>query len=76
MRSEVREKQRRVKPKYPCLKRFEYPDGGEFVVLFTKGNTGIVVHSTTSRRTVGAYSDEWYEKAYMSFDGEVILSND
>ncbi len=59
---------------YPYLGIFA--EDRDFVVLFTRENTGIVVQSNKSANyPIGDYSTAWNEKTFVPFEGIVELSN-
>lgn len=56
---------------YPCLKSYN-----KIIVLFTNNNTGTCVHSDDPDVCVGAYSNDWRESEFISFNGKIILKNE
>ena len=56
---------------YPCLKA---SDGKQFVVLFIKKKTGIVV-SHDKVWPIGHFSSDWGESFFKPFNGTVTLEN-
>lgn len=73
MESIIKKEHQKEKQKYPCLKLS--PIGR--VILFNGKDTGVVIYEPESAKMydVGHYGDDWDEKSFTKFNGEVTLKN-
>ena len=60
------------KTKYPCLKMHS---DGEFIVLFSAKNAGVVIWTITTNRIVGYFSQYWSEDDFSYTEGDITISN-
>jgi len=73
MKAVINEKETPVKPKYPYLGKF-VSDVCEYIVLFSRENTGVVVFNKHSDEY--SFSSDFAEELFTPFTGSITLSND
>jgi len=79
MKSERLDIKKTKKDVYPCLKEYvdSVTDNANFIVLFVKDCTGMVVWKQPECNwRIGHYNEEWAEWSFKDCNASVTLSNE